>query len=339
MSRSTNAIKLLAKAGIEAKRSSEAVSVLPETLHIATDPEDDLFCPGADDQPSEGLIQSIRNGWIEGTAIVCVNRGTKDAPIPFIVAGRSRKKAAMVVNIERAKEGHDPMRVDIVFCDPEDAYSIMLLENNKQERSPLFNPYRWQQHKRFVQRKLNKVSLSDEEKSAARKEFAALVGVTPSAVATWETMLEAPVEVLAMVDRGEISPTDAKEIVKHVPAAERTEKAAQIAARTTDGLPKGTTKKEHREAVLGKAKPISIKQIRVMATRADALGVDDDMRNAFHEVSNEAAGYGDIDNLIDAARCDGFALLGKLLTGEIKAEDLPEPLRKLAIATLNPELK
>lgn len=322
MSRSTNAIKLLAKAGITASRSSEAVSVLPEMLHIATDPNDDLYCPEAELPPSPGLVQSMRNGWMEGSIIVCTNRGTKEAPIPYIAEGRSRKKAAEIVNIERKTEGLDPIRVDIVFCSPEDAYAIMLLGNNRQERSPLFNARRWQQHKRVVARRLGKVSLNDAERTEARKEFASLIDCSESAIAGWETALEAPPEVLAMVERGDIGMTDAKEIVKKVPEAQRTEKAAEIAARNSEsnGEPK-RTKKAHREAVLGKGPSLTPRQIRALTVAANGLGSECD--------------YSSVDESMHAAVFDGFAFFGKLVTGEIKVDDLPAFLRDMAREVLN----
>lgn len=329
MSRSTNAIKLLAKAGIDALRGIEAVSILPETLHIATDPNDELWCPDCEAPPSPGLIQSMRNGWMEGSVVVAVNRGTKDAPIPFLVTGRSRNKAALVVNQERAKDGLDPIKVELVFCSADDAYSIMLIENNKQERSPLFNARRWQQHKRVVARRLGKASLNDAEKREARKEFAALIDVDESTINGWEKMLENPPEVLVMIDRGQLSPTDAKELVKHVPEAQRAEKAVELAARKSEK--NGSTKKANRAEVLGKSRTFSQKEIRALTVGANKIGMDHDTLGKFLDEN----GAVEIDPIVAMSQADGFALFGRLVTGEIGIDDLPSNLRAMAQEVLN----
>jgi ParB-like chromosome segregation protein Spo0J len=334
MSRSTNVIKLLAKAGIEASRSSEAVSVLPSTIHCITDPNHDLYCPGVDDSPSTSLVQSMRNGWMEGSTIVCVNLGTKDEPLPHIVAGRSRKKSADIVNDERAKDGLDPIKVDIVFCSLEDAYAIMLLENNRQERGPLFDARRWQQHKRVVARRLGKATLSDAEKVEARREFAELISCHESTIAGWEKMLENPPEVLAMIEAGKISPTDAKELAKHVPEANRAEKAVEIANRnseTNKKASKGTTKKAHREAVLGKSRTFSQKEIGAIVVGADKLSTDEEMLRKFYDEN----GHIDVKPLLRASEAEGFALFGKLMTGKIKVDDLPEHIAAIVEEVLN----
>lgn len=330
MSRSTNAIKLLAKAGIEAARSSEAVSVLPSTLVLIDDPNDDLYCPGVDDPPSAGLLASLRLGWMEGSMIVCVNRGTKEAPIPVVVDGRSRKKGTDIVNAERAAEGLDPMRVDIVFISSDEAYRIMLIGNNRQDRNPLFNAQRWAHHKRVVARRLGKASLSDAERSEARREFAELVGVVDKTIAEWETILENPPEVLAMVASGQISPTDAKEIVRNAPEAVRLEKAVKIAAKKTEPRPNGATKKEVRDEILGKVRPLSLRQLRVLSVRADALGIDEDMKQRIADEDSTI----DLDALVTAAMADGFALCSKLMTGEIKPEQLPAPFYAMVRDTM-----
>lgn len=338
MSRSTNAINLLKRAGIDAKRSSESVSVLPETLCVATDPNDDLYCPGVDDPPSEDMITTLRQGWLEGESIKCVNRGTRDEPIPFVVDGRSRRKAVLSVNEERKAEGLDPIRVDIVFISPDDAYRVMLLANNRQERGPLFEAQRWAQHKRVVARRLGKATLSDAERREARKEFAELVSCHESTIANWEKMLENPPEVLAMIESGKISPTDAKEIAKSVPEAKRAEKAAEIAAKKSEptsgsasnGSESKKSKKELREEVLGKKRPPSPKQIRVMAVRANHLGIED--RAALIERFKSDPTSLDLDELIDAAMADGFALMGRFITQEIGPGDMPQHLAKIAEA-------
>lgn len=212
----SNTIKLLERAGIKAERTSEPVMVLPETLRKATDPEDDLFCPGVDDEPSDGLVQSMRQGWLEGSVIACVNRGPKGGePVPYIVAGRSRQKAAVLVNEERMAEGLPPIKVAIVFVDPSEAYRIMLLENNKQKRQPLFDARRWEHHKRVAARKLGKTTLNESERATARAEFAEAVKCSESIVNRWETLLSAHPSVIAAIESKDISQNEAYRLVQN----------------------------------------------------------------------------------------------------------------------------
>lgn len=210
----SNTIKLLYRAGITAERAAEPVTVLPETILLITDPEDELYCPGVDDEPSEGLVQSMRNGWIDGSTILCVNRGPKGGePIPYAVAGRSRRKAAIVVNAERAEQGLPPIRAAIVFVDPAEAYRPMLAENNRQKRKPLFDARRWDHHKRVTAKKLGKITLDESERAAARAEFAEMVKCSESAINRWEAILSAHPDVIAAVEARTISQNEAFRIV------------------------------------------------------------------------------------------------------------------------------
>lgn len=226
----SNTIKMLERADIKAERGEETVSVLPETVRFATDPEDELFCPGIEDPPSDALIQSMRNGWLKGSVVVCVNRGPKGGePVPYIVAGRSRTRAALIVNEERERDGMEPIRIEIVFCSADEAYQTMLLENNKQKRSPLFDARRWAHHKRVFAKRIGKTSLNDSERAAARAEFADLVKCSESSVIGWEILLEAHPDVLRMCEERRISAAAVKELVKSVARDEQPAKAELLA--------------------------------------------------------------------------------------------------------------
>lgn len=227
----SNTIKLLERAGIKAERTSEPVMVLPETLRKAVDPEDDLFCPGVDDEPSESLIVSMRNGWADGSTILCVNRGPKGGePIPYIVAGRSRQKAAILVNKERAAAGLPPIKAAIIFVDPAEAYRLMLIENNKQKRRPLFDARRWEHHKRVAAKRLGKTTLSESERAEARAEFAEMVGRSESIINRWEAILSAHPSLIAAVEAGDVSQNDAYKLVQTYSHDDQAKVVARMAA-------------------------------------------------------------------------------------------------------------
>ncbi len=225
----SNSIGILARAGIDADRGAEAVLVLPESLILVTDPDDELYCPDVMKDPSADLLVSMRNGWAENSVVAVVNRGGKGKPpVPVVADGRSRVKAALRVNEERAEEGIEPIKVAIVFVEKDAAYRMMLLANNRQKRSPLFEAYRWAQHKRIFARRIGKTSLNDSERADARKEFAELIKCSDAAVKGWEILLEAHPDVLRMCDARELSAAAVKDIVRSVPYAEQFSAAMRI---------------------------------------------------------------------------------------------------------------
>jgi hypothetical protein len=265
-------MKLLARGGIDSERGEETVSVLPEAIRFATDQEDELFCPGIEDPPSDALIQSMRSGWLKGSTVVCVNRGAKGGePIPYIVAGRSRTRAALIVNEERVREGLDPIRIEIVFCSADEAYQTMLLENNKQKRSPLFDARRWAHHKRVFARRLGKTSLNDAERCAARVEFAELVKCSESSINNWELLLEAHPDVLRLCETRQISAAAVKELVKTTPRDEQPAKAA-LFVKPRDAEPVS----EPEPAVnASTAAPVAPAAKTARKARVEALGTTD----------------------------------------------------------------
>jgi hypothetical protein len=129
----SNTLKMLARGDIEASRGIETVRFPADKFVLITDEDDALFCPGVSDEPSEGLVQSMRNGWLSGSVVICVNRGPRNGvPIPVVVAGRSRIKAALKVNLERALKlgdelgghlvsGHVDGVAEVISATPENA--------------------------------------------------------------------------------------------------------------------------------------------------------------------------------------------------------------------------
>jgi hypothetical protein len=78
-------------------------------------------------------------------------------------------------------------------------------------------------------------------------------------------------------------------------------------------------------------RPLTPKQIRALAVGAGKLGIDNDLISKFCDEN----GIVDLDPLVNAAQADGFALFGRLLTQEIKIDDLPAHLRDMAREVLN----
>jgi hypothetical protein len=206
-------MKMLARGDIEASRGIEAVAFEAEKFVLVTDDNDALYCPGVTDEPSEGLVQSMRNGWLSGSIVICVNRGPKGGvPVPVVVAGRSRIKAAVKVNLERAARKLAPIKPEAVFVSAEEAADLMYLENNKQERAPTFDARRWCHFKKIFVRdglaelaeRTGKKGASDEEvaglESEARASYSAKTNCKPSAFKRWELIMSAHPEVLRMCD-------------------------------------------------------------------------------------------------------------------------------------------
>lgn len=206
-------MKMLARGDIEASRGIEAVAFEAEKFVLITDDNDALYCPGVTDEPSEGLVQSMRNGWLSGSIVICVNRGPKGGvPVPVVVAGRSRIKAAVKVNLERAARGMALIKPEAVFVSAEEAADLMYLENNKQERAPTFDARRWCHFKKIFVRnglvelaeKTGKKGASDEEvaglESEARASYASKTNCKPSAFKRWELIMSAHPDVLRMCD-------------------------------------------------------------------------------------------------------------------------------------------
>jgi len=291
----SNYIKMLARGDIEAERGDETVRVLPEEIRFATDPDDDLYCPGVEKTPDAGLIQSIRNGWSKGSTVVCVNRGPKNGePIPFIVDGRTRVRATMIVNEERAREGLDPIKVQIVFCSSDEAYDLMLINNNREKRAPMYEARRWAQHKRRYARILGKASLDDSDIAKAREDFAQKVKCSESSVVGWELLLEAHPDVQRMCEQRQLSAAAVKELVKTTPRDEQPAKAELLAKHPKrDAEPvsepepqeqpaqaPAQTAKKRRDQVLGttnEPKPISSRHQRLLLAEMRKDDVELDM--------------------------------------------------------------
>lgn len=197
----SHTIKLGQANGQDIGRGTEATTAAVEDFVLITDPDDRLFCPGVDDEPSATLIQSIRNGWQKGETIKCVNRGKKGGALVLVIAdGRSRLKATRIVNEERVRDGFAPIRPEFVLLTEDEAYEVMHTSHNKQERKPSFDARCWGQFKRVRAKELGKTSLDDDELRECRKAYAELRKCSVNQVKAWEAILSAHPEVLRMFD-------------------------------------------------------------------------------------------------------------------------------------------
>lgn len=270
-------MKQLARGDIEASRGIEAVRFAAEHFVIITDENDALYCPGVLDEPSDGLVQSMRNGWMSGSIVVCVNRGPKgEAPIPVVVAGRSRVKAAIKVNKERAAKKLAPIEPEAVFVSAEEASDLMYLENNKQERSPTFDARRWVHFKKiFIRDGLAELAIrtgrkgaSDDEvvglESEARASYSSKTNCKSSSFKRWELIMSAHPEVLRMCDAREhgINLAAVKDIVDSTKFAEQPEAARRVVA---------AAKAKHDPVVEQKAEPVLTPSDVVMHTHFESV--------------------------------------------------------------------
>lgn len=280
-------MKMLARGDIEASRGIEAVAFEAEKFVLVTDDNDALYCPGVTDEPSEGLVQSMRNGWLSGSIVICVNRGPKGGvPIPVVVAGRSRIKAAVKVNLERAARKLAPIKPEAVFVSAEEAADLMYLENNKQERAPTFDARRWCHFKKIFVRdglaelaeRTGKKGASDEEvaglESEARASYSSKTNCKPSAFKRWELIMSAHPEVLRMCDEKApgINLAAVKDIVvstSYEAQPEAARKVIELAKRKDVPAPIPEIKSEYGDAEKIHVVPASLEGYENNSTQAD----------------------------------------------------------------------
>lgn len=279
----TNTKKALARADIEADNGSETVCVPPECINLATDPSDELYCPGVEDEPAESLVESIANsGWADGSVIVCVNRGPKGGA-PFLVAatGRSRRKAAIKANEIRVARGQDPVKAEIkILPTSSGAYELMLIENNKQDRGPMFKARRWEHHLRIAARKLGKTTLDAHEKTKAREEFAALTNCSTGAVRKWEALLAAHPDAIAALESRKVSANETHRIIETYSFDDQATAIAKLLAKTEpkeeEQAEKPAKEKKVRGPRLRHPAIIAKLQEEIEKDRADTMSTEPD---------------------------------------------------------------
>jgi hypothetical protein len=229
----SHTIKLGQANGQDIARGTEATTAAVEEFVLVTDPDDRLYCPGVDDEPTSALIQSIRNGWQKGETLKCVNRGKKGGALVLVVAdGRSRLKATRKVNEERERDGLALIRPEFVLLTEDEAYEVMHTSHNKQERKPSFDARCWGQYKRIQAKSLGKASLDDYELREVRRAYADLRKCSLGQVKAWEAILSAHPELLQMFDDRApgISRAAVLDIVASTEFAKQPEAARKIVA-------------------------------------------------------------------------------------------------------------
>lgn len=111
--------------------------------------------------------------------------------------------------------GQEPVKAEIkILPTSSGAYELMLIENNKQDRGPMFKARRWEHHLRITARKLGKTTLDVHEKTKARDEFAALTNCSTGAVRRWEALLAAHPDVIAALEARKVSANEVHRIVE-----------------------------------------------------------------------------------------------------------------------------
>jgi hypothetical protein len=240
----SHTIKLGQANGQDIARGTEATTASVEEFVLVTDPDDRLYCPGVDDEPSATLVQSIRNGWQKGETLKCVNRGKKGGALVLVVAdGRSRLKATAKVNEERVADGLAPIRPEFVLLTEDEAYEVMHTSHNKQERKPSFDARCWGQFKRVSAKNLGKTSLDDSELRDARKAYADLRKCSLGQVKAWESILSAHPAVLTMFDERVpgINRSAVLDIVASTEFAEQPEAARRVSELANSRKSEGET--------------------------------------------------------------------------------------------------
>lgn len=318
----------LKKQGIDVKKGNQDhVSVFDVVIPI----EGPLAHPRAKDPVDEALLSNdlgtgIMDRGCVHESILIWRTGVVEGKQRLVLIAGSRRTIGLIEAVRRWKEagtyrdGMHYIPVKYFTGDEKAAWKARLLENTNPDKKP-------DSPKVLAMSAIGmrKVAMTDEEILAVmprsvrtKADLEALLrweDLTPEAAARFDS--GAPLALLGTVLDAprEAQSTTVETLV--AAGAQTANKAARV------------VNKAARERGEGKPRPITPKQIRVMTVRAAHLGIGDDMKGRIRDEDVTV----DLEELVAAAMADGFVLLGRLLTGEIKAEDLPEPFRSIALAS------
>lgn len=327
---SMNAVTKLKSQGIDAKQDVLAkVSV----FDIVIPREGPLAHPRADDPVDPGLLSNENGtgimdlGRVEKPVLVW-RKGIVDGKLVLELIAGSRRTNGLIEAVRIWKErgefrdGMEHIPVKFFSGDEKAAWKARLLENSDPDKKP----DSWRVLCISV-RQMKKLGMSENEilatmpRNVTRSVLDAMLrseDLTPEAAAAFDA--GAPIVLMpAVLD----APREkqAETVGKLVEAgAETPQKAARVVNRE---------KRANKQPT--KPHAFTPKQIRALTVGAGKLGVTEEVEKLAYDVGN----LDDRRAHEAAILADGFALFGKLITGEIKVENLPDNLRDMAIEILN----
>jgi hypothetical protein len=322
-----NATMKLKSQGIDAKQDAQ---VKVNVFDIVIPREGKMKHPRADDAVDEELLTNERGtgimdkGEVE-EAILVWRKGVVGGKLLMELIAGSRRTNGLIEAVRRWKEagtfreGMQYIKVKFFVGDEKAAWKARLLENSdpdKKEDSPKVLAVSAIQ--------MRQLGMSDDE----------ILSVMPRKVKTradleallrWDDLTE---EAAKEFDNG--APLALLGTVLDAPREKQAERVQTLVAAGAQTAQKAArvVNKEARANGHKPERPITPKQIRALTVAADKLGVDGEMRERWDQVPG-------IVEITDASLADGFSLFGKLLTQEIKVDDLPEHLRDMAREVLN----
>lgn len=327
---SMNAVTKLKSQGIDAAQDAQPkVSV----FDIIIPREGPLAHPRADDPVDEELLTNAN-----GTGIMDLGRvsrpvlvwrnGVVDGKLQLVLIAGSRRTNGLIEAVRRWKENgtfrEGMHRIDVRYFvgDEKAAWKARLLENSDPEKKA--DSAKVLAMSAIAMRK---VQMTDEEILAVmprsvrtKADLEALLrwgDLTPEAASAFDS--GAP---LALLGKVLDAPRDKQaETVQTLVAAGATtpQKAARIVNRAA------------RENGTKAPRPFTPKQIRALTVGANKLGVTEEMEMLAHNPGTSEYR----ENYERAREFDAFALFGKLITGEIKIDDLPPHLYDMVQEVLN----
>lgn len=321
-----NAVTKLKSQGIDAAQDSQPkVSVFD--IMIPTDGP--LAHPRANDPVDEELLTNAN-----GTGIMDVGRvsrpvliwrnGVVNGKLQLVLIAGSRRTKGLIEAVRRWKERgefRDGMhRIDVKYFigDEKAAWKARLLENSDPEKKP--DSAKVLAMSAIAMRK---VQMTDDEILAVMPRIVR-TKADLEALLRWDDLTP---EAAARFDAG--APLALLGTVLDAPREKQAETVQTLiaAGATTSNKAGRVVNQTARANGTKAARPLTPKQIRALTVGASKLGLDDKMIEELH-------GAMGIDEIVLASQADGFALLGKLITQEIKVDDLPAHLREMAQTVL-----
>lgn len=186
----------------------------PEILTVIDDPTHSLYDKRAFKKITPLFVKSISSGVIE--PIICIERTIDGVCKVIVVAGRRRRQAACLVNVQRLADGLAPMRVPFTLLPPgtsdADCVRVMNKENGQRENESS-----------LAKGRKAKISLS---LGHTLEEVAEDANATTTAVGQWlKVLADGAPELIKAIDDGKIKFTPGFGIV-----SECKTKDAQVAA-------------------------------------------------------------------------------------------------------------
>jgi hypothetical protein len=323
-----NSVMKLKSQGVDAKQDTQPkVSVFD--IHV---PIDGLLAhPRANDAIDEDLLTNERGDGImdrgEVEEPVCVRRdGMHDGKMRLTLIYGSRRRAHLIEAVRRWKEQgvfrDEQKYIKLVYFVGDD--KAALLHRQAEDSRPTKKA-----HSPSV------LAFSAKQMMRAKCTVEEILAVMPRSVRTkadLEALLrwdDLTVEAAQKFDQG--APLALLGTVLDAPREKQGETIAKLveAGATTSNKAGRVVNREARANGTKAANPITPKQIRALTVGANKLGRDKE--EPLPRLPSAAA----LAKVVDAAMADGFAMLGKLLTQEIKVDDLPEHLRDMAREVLN----